>query len=425
MSERSPTFVGPVILPPLRLPGQHFAAATVFLVLGAAALVWKAPALAAGAFSDPGLIAAVHLVPLGWISTWLMGALYSFLPAALGAPVRWPRLADFAFWTWTTGVAAFVAGLAADVPGLHVWGAAALGPAILLFGVNVFAALFRAVRRDFSRWCVAGAVLSLGGAWVLGALLAVNLRSGVLGASRFTVLVVHLHVAAGGWVLLAMIAVSRRLLPMLLRSHGASEVPGKLAAALVAFATAALLLSEHLLPVDRVLEPALALLAAGATAFLVQAGLHYRQRDRHRLNPGARLAAAALGLVGLAVVAGLAALLRGGFAPRLLTVYGILLLPGGLALLAAGLHYAILPSRAASRGSEPVLSEREARPGDAPFYDRLAHGAVAAFVAGAVAMTLGAAIGSAATCAAGGSAYLVGAGIQSLQTLRVFRSPPG
>lgn len=422
MPQRAPTAVGTAILPSARILGQHFAAATAFLVLGAVALVWNAPALAAGAFSDPGLIAAVHLVTLGWISTWLMGALYRFLSAALGAPVRWLRLADFAFWTWTAGVAAFVAGLAAGLPGLYVWGGAALGPAILLFGVNVFAALLRAVRRDFTRWCVAGAVLSLAGAWVLGMLLAANLRSGVLGASRFTVLAVHFHVAAGGWALLAMIGVSQRLLPMLLRSQGASEAPGKLAAALVGVGTAALLVSEHLLPVDRVLGPALALLAAGAAVFLLQAGLHYRQRDRHWLDPGARLAAAALGLLGLAVVVGLTALLRGGFAPRLLTVYGILLLPGGLALLPAAHHFATLPSVAASRGSGPVPSEREAPRGDAPFDHRLADAAAAALVGGVLTLAAGTASGSPATCAAGATAFLVGAGIQALQTLYAFGS---
>lgn len=409
--------------PPFRLPGQHFAAALVFLVAGAAGLAWRAPALAAGAFPDRGVVAAVHLLTLGWISTSIMGALYQFLPVALGAPVRWRGLADVTFVLWTAGVTAFTLGVASGGPALNVAGAGALGLAVVLFAVNLTDTLRRAPERGLTWWCVAGAVTSLAGAWLLGALLAVNLSQGVLGGSRFTVLVVHLHVAAGGWVLLTMIGVADRLLPMFLLSHGAGDRAAKAAAALVAAGTAGLLLSEHLLPVG-ILGPALALQAAGAVAFLAQARRHYRHRRRPRLDPGMRLAAGALLLLGLAVAVGTAALLSGSPGGRLLTAYGVLLVPGGLGLFVAGHQYRIVPFLTRFHRFGPVAGERDV-PNVADLFDHRVADAAGALLWGGVALlALGVATAEAGLCRLGALAFGAGAVLQATQMLRISRRRP-
>lgn len=409
--------------PPFRLPGQHFAAALLFLVAGAAGLAWRAPALAAGAFPDRGLVAAAHLLTLGWISTSVMGALYQFLPVALGAPVRWRGLADATFVLWTAGVAAFALGVASGRPTVSLIGAGALGLAVALFAANLTDTLRRAPDRGLAWWCVAGAVTSLAGAWVLGALLAVNLSQGVLGGSRFTVLVVHLHVAAGGWVLLTMIGVADRLLPMFLLSHGAGDRAGKTAAALVAAGTAGLLLSGHLLPVE-VLSGALALQAAGAAAFLVQARRHYAARRRTRIDPGMRLVAGALVLLGAAVVVGTAALLSGAPGGRLLTVYGVLLVPGGLGLFVAGHQYRILPFLTWFHRFGPVAGERDV-PDVADLFDhRVADTAGALLWGGVALLALGVATAEEGLCRVGALAFGAGAVVQSAQMLRISRRRP-
>src|SRR3990172_6173711 len=62
-------------VPPLWLPGGHFAAAILFWLVGAAGLVLVAPDLAAGLYPLPRVLAVTHLFTLGWITTSILGAL--------------------------------------------------------------------------------------------------------------------------------------------------------------------------------------------------------------------------------------------------------------------------------------------------------------------------------------------------------------
>ena len=414
---------GAAAAPPFRLPGEHFAAALAFLVVGAGALAWRAPALAAGSFSDAGLIAALHLITLGWISTSIMGALYQFLPVALGASVRWERLAHVTYVAWTTGVGLFVVGIAGRTAGLTMAGAGLLGLAILLFGTNVAVTLGRATRRGLTWWSVAGAVVALVGAWLLGFLLAFNLSSGILGAGRLPVLAIHVHVAAGGWVLLTMVGVSHHLMPMFLLSHGAGDRAGKAAAVLIAVGTAGLLLTEHVLPPAAV-RPSLALLAAGTAAFLAQAFLHYRHRRRPAIDPGMRLAGGALVLLALALLAGAVSLGSARPDARLLTAYGVLLVPGALGLFVAGHYYKILPFLTWFHRFGPMASEREV-PRVAELFDhRLARIAGGLLVGGIGVTAAGTLSGRATVCLAGGIGFGLGALVTAGQMAAVARSRP-
>lgn len=378
------------------MTGRHFAAALLFLIAGAGGLAWRAPALAAGAFSDPGVIASVHLITLGWLSTSLMGGLYRFLPELVGAAVRWKRLADVTFALWTAGLALFAWGTATSAPRAHLAGAAGLGLAALLFGANLSATLARAPRRGTAWWCLAGATLSLVGAWVLGMLLGVNLTGGLLGASRYAVLLVHVHIAAGGWVLLTLIGASHRRMTVLLPADAAVARAGQVAAGLVAAGTGMLLLSEHLLPVG-VLRPALGVQAAGAAVFLLQGALFFLSPHRPATDPGERIVAASLGLLGLALLAGLAALLGARDGPRVLTAYGLLLVPGGLSLFVAGGYCLAVPSPAGGRAPGTLLT------------------------GGVLALAAGALLGREALCLAGGIGLATGALTLGLQTVGVTR----
>lgn len=423
VAARGSSAEGTAAAPPFLLPGEHFAAALFFLVAGAIGLVWKAPALAAGGFTEPGVAGVTHLFTLGWITTSIFGALYQFLPVALGAPVRWEGLAHLTFWGWVAGVLAFAGALIVDVPGALVPGAGLLGAAILAFAVNLGATLPRAPRRGLTWWCVLGAALFLLGGWLLGFLLAVNLGTGILGATRFTVLVVHLHIAAGGWVLLTMIGVSHHLLPMFLLSHGASRRAGVVAAALVAAGATGFLLSEHLFPVG-VLRPAGLLMAGGAVAFLVQAGLHYAKRRRPSVDPGMRLAAGALGLLAVAVVLGVVSLVAGVGGPRLATAYGVALVPGGLGLFVAGHYYKILPFLTWFHRFGPVAAERDV-PAVAELFDpRPARAAGVLMVSGVLATVLGIGLGQPLTTRLATVAFAAGAILEAGQMAAVVRRGP-
>lgn len=328
--------------PAFRLPVQHFLAGLAFLLAGAFGLVVVAPDLSAGSFSHPRVVAVAHLFTLGWITTSIQGALYQFLPVALGQPIRWRRLADVSFALYTPGLALFIASLAVGSHTPMLVGVGLFASGLLVFLANLAATLKRCRERNLTWWALVGASVFLLATTVLGASLAGNLRWGYLGSERFLAIGVHLHVAVAGWVMLVVIGVAHRLLPMFLLSHGASERPGRLALGLTAGGTASLLAFHHwLVPVVK--WSIAAMLAAGLVAFVVQARLFFRHRKRPVIDPGLRLAALAMG--GFALALGVAPLVVawGVSAPRLATGYVILLIVAGLSLFVAGHFYKILP----------------------------------------------------------------------------------
>src|SRR5689334_13772770 len=92
---------GGLMAPPtgsIRLAGEHFAAATCYLAVGAIGLVWIAPELAIGAYPSPHVAGVTHCFTLGWLTMTIFGALCQFLPVALGVPLRSVHLAHMSFW---------------------------------------------------------------------------------------------------------------------------------------------------------------------------------------------------------------------------------------------------------------------------------------------------------------------------------------
>ena len=325
--------------PPLRLPAEHFAAALVFLVLGAIGLVAIAPELAVGAFFGPHVIATVHLFTLGWIALSIFGALCQFLPVAIGLPLRWRRLVDVTFALQVAGLAGFVDGLLYGHAFVLDAAAGALSSAFALFAVNLGVTLATVKERTLTWWALAGATLFLVVTPVYGSLLELDLRDGRFGAHRFHVVALHAHIAIVGIALLVIVGVAHRLIPMFLLSHGAGDRAARVSVALL-FSGAVLLA----VPAARdVLDPvAGALVAGGILAFAVQAAAFFRHRTRRALDPGMRLAAAGiLGLLGAAIV-GPIALARGMGDLHLLVMYFVVLL-GAITVFIAGHYYKIVP----------------------------------------------------------------------------------
>lgn len=408
--------------PPFRLPGQHFAAALGFLALGAAGLFVAAPAAADGGFAALPVVGVVHLFTLGWITTSIMGALYQLLPVALGAPIRSETLGHAAFWLYVPGVLLLVGGLVLGRTLASVAGAAAVGTGLLVFLGNLAATLPSARKRDLTWWCLAGAGLFLLTSLVLGVLLAANLRWGVLGG-RFLVVGLHMHIAAAGWVLMTMIGVSDRLMPMFLLSHGAPELPGRLAAGLVAGGVILLAVIHHMVPLSW-LPVAGLLLAAGAAAFLAQAVLHYRASRKPDLDPGMRLVAVSLVLLGAAVAMGPPAMVRGTADPRLAAAYTAVLVLGGLGLFVAGHYYRILPFLVWYHRFGPVAAERDVPRVTELFEHHLAAAATALLGLGAAGITAAIWAGTAAAARGGALLFAAGVAVLILQMWRVARRRP-
>lgn len=410
------------LAPPLRLPGSHFALALAFWLAGSVGLVLVAPDLAGGRFTAPRVAAVTHLFTLGWVTTSILGALYQFLPVALGTPIRWQRLAWVTLVLYAPGLPLFLFGLVRVRLDLMLPGAVAFGTGLLLFTVNLAATLWRAPERTLTWWALVGANASLASTVVLGVSLAGNLRWGYLGADRFLALGVHLHVAIAGWVLLTIAGVAHRLLPMFLLSHGASERPGKAAVALLAGGVAALLALHHALT-PFITWAIGAVLAAGTFCLVAQAGLHFHHRRRPALDPGMKLAAAGLGMLVLATALAPFFLVAGTSSPGLATGY-VTAAIGAIALFVAGHYYRIVPFLVWFHRFGPLVGTREV-PRVADLYrPRPASAAMMMLSGGTVLLTLAPLLGMVAIATAGATLFLGGALIVVTQMIAISTRRP-
>lgn len=406
--------------PPFALPGSHFAAGLVFLVLGMGGLVWVAPELALGWYPSARVVAVTHLFTLGWITVSIWGALYQFLPVALAGPIRWERLAWVTLGLFVPGLLSFVGGLAVGSAPPMLGGAALFGVAVLLFLVNLGATLIRSDRRDLTWWSLAAAGLFLWVTLVLGWALAANLRWGFLGVARWTALGVHLHVGLAGWIFMVVIGVAHRLLPMFLLSLGASERWGPMAAGLVAGGVGWMVVFHHGPPLLSRWIPAV-LLVAGVAAFLAQARSYFAHRVKPRLDPGLRLAGGALGLLAVGLVLGVV-WVTGGSA-RAATAY-VAAVVAGLTLFVAAHYYKIVPFLVWFHRFGPLVTERSVPKVSELYSARVAGtgaGLMAAGLAGLVMATLAGA-GGWGRAAAG--VALAGALVQSAQMWTLGRRRP-
>jgi hypothetical protein len=407
--------------PPFILPGEHFGAALLFLVFGSVGVVLVSGDLAAGAYLSPRVAAVTHLFTLGWITTSIMGALYQFLPVALGEPIRSLRIAHVSFALYVPGLAGFVSGLLLVKPAAMVAGAATFGTGILLFVGNLAATLHASKRRDVTWWALACASFYLVVTLVLGLALAGNLRWGFLGASRVSAMGVHLHVAIAGWVVLVMIGVGHRLLPMFLLSHGANDRFAKAAVTLVASGSGVLAFLHHAPRLVSHWLPAV-LIAGGCGAFLLQARSFYARRHRRALDPGMRLAAAALSLLGVGLVLSAPVVLSLSSA-RTATAYVLAVLLA-ISLFVAAHYYKIVPFLVWYHRFGP-LAGRQPVPRVGELYSaRIATIAVGALAIGAAGLILAVAIGQ--PLVAPGAALVLTGGvmIEGVQMLKLWRTRP-
>lgn len=407
--------------PPLSLPGSHFAAALAFLLLGAAGVAVVAPDLAAGSFLAPRVTGVTHLFTLGWITTSIMGALYQLLPVALDQAIRWPRVARATLALHVPGLLAFVAGLVEQRPALTAAGASLLATGLLAFAANLGATLARAPRRDMTWWALALAAFFLFLTVVVGWALAANLRWPYMGALRVAALATHIHIALVGWVLLVMVGVAQRLLPMFLLSHGADERMGKWAVGLLGSGTF-LLFALHHAPGSWARRLPAGLILLGALAFLAQARAFYRTRHRPVVDPGMRLAAAGLAVLGAAAALG-GFLTVTGFAPRLATAY-VAALVLGITLFVAAHYYKIVPFLIWLHRFGPVAGRRNV-PKVAGLYSAAwAKGAGALLSGGVATVVLAVLAGSAPAARLGGVALLAGALVEAAQMAGISRRRP-
>ncbi|HEX6560364.1 MAG TPA: hypothetical protein VF021_12900 [Longimicrobiales bacterium] len=404
---------------PFWLPASHFTAGLLFFVSAAVLLPFVASDMVSGRFLLPRIVALVHLITLGWLSVSIMGALCQLFPVALSTPLRWPKLSAITLALFAPGLLLFVIGMLLTRSGLIVAGAALFGAALLLFIVNAYGTLLRAPRRELTWWTLALGFFFLLATVAFGGSLAGNYRWSYLGDRRLAALALHMHVAMGGWVLLIVMAVGRRLLPMFLLSHRAHEAPVKVA--ITSMSAGALLLTLlHGFMTRSVFVVATLLMGVAVVALITQVALYVRARHRPQLDAGLRLVVAAGVLMLIAVGLGLAVLLTR--APlQLVSAYGIAAV-GSLTLFVAGHYYKILPFLVWNHRFAPLVGKRPL-PRIVELYNaRVAGLAALGLAAGLYGLVIAALFDAPVPATVAAIAFTLGAVTEAGQLLRLLRT---
>jgi len=402
----------------MRLAGEHFAAAILYLLAGAVGLVWIAPDLAMGAYASPHVAGITHLFTLGWLTTTIFGALYQLLPVALAAPVRSTRLGHASFWTFAPGAGLFACGVAENSTMLYHAGVCLVAAGIVLALVNIGSSLPRSRSRDVTWAAVSIALAFLASTLVLGVILLHNIHTGFIAAARVRVLAIHLHVAVVGWALIMMVGVSHRLLPMFLLAHGAYKRWTRRSLASLGAGVLTLgvgLATDHV----GIAWAGVAALEAGVACFLWQAFSFYRVRVRKKIDVGMRFAAMALAFLTTASVLGPFVLARGAGHARLATAYVAVGLLGGIVLYVTGFFYKIVPLLAWTAHYRGRMGKERVPTVAEMFSARVAHVQLAAMALGVALLAGGIGAGSSIVTRAGAVLFACGVALFASQIARV------
>lgn len=367
--------VDPPSLPPRLLPVLYFSLAHVALLLAFTAIAAD-PRAVAGFFYHSRMLAIVHLVTLGWITSSILGALYLVGPIAFRVTLR-ANWVDYAAFTL---VAIGLAGM-----GTHFWIAEVLGMAwstpmvasgILLAGARILPALSagRAPRAVVAH--VALAFTNIAGASLFGVLIAFDKIDHFLPGYVLANVFAHAHLAAVGWASMMVVGVAYRLLPMVLPAAMPAGPRLWLTAALLQTGVTGLFVS--LLMRSDWSWAWGAVIVAGFGAFLTQVVWmlrHPRPRPPAIRSPDPAVLHAAAAFVSLVVACGLGLWLAAAqmteHTLRIAMAYGVVGLVGFLGQMVVAMEGRLLPlfawywASARAGGTRPVVSPHDMpwRPG--------------------------------------------------------------
>ncbi|NIM00502.1 MAG: hypothetical protein GTN89_06440 [Acidobacteria bacterium] len=173
------------------------------------------PSLIAGFFYHPKMIAVVHALTVGWISSSLIGVLYLAV-GRLG--FRATRLDGWLFVAWATGAGGLASHFWIEEVSGMVWSAGLLAIAILVIAARFGMALAATDVSAALKFPLNLAWLNLLATAFVGFLIGVNKTETILPGYSLHNVFAHAHLAALGWAFLTVIALAHLFL--LLHAHG-------------------------------------------------------------------------------------------------------------------------------------------------------------------------------------------------------------
>ena len=273
---------GSRLIPATGLPLLYFAFAHVCLALAFAALV-VSPGLPAGFFHHPRMVALVHLVTLGWITSSILGAFYIVGPLALRMPLPAGTLDRLAFAAYAGGVAGMVSHFWIGEYSGMAWSAGLVIAAVLRVAMRAWTGMVAAPVPWPVKLHVSLAFVNMLGAGVFGIVLGLNRIFGWFAWSPMSAAFAHAHLAAIGWAVMMVVGLSYRLIPMIVPAAMPTRTSMALSAVLLE--AGILVLAIGLVRNSAATLPGAILILAGLGSFLA----HVRDIVKRKLPPPAAL----------------------------------------------------------------------------------------------------------------------------------------
>jgi hypothetical protein len=344
------------LLPAAGLPLLYFAFAHACLALAFGILLVQ-PGLPGTFFHHPRMVAVVHLVTLGWISSSILGAFYIVAPLALRMPLRPARGDRVAFASFAAGVSGMVAHFWIGEYRGMLWSVPLVLGAVLHVAVRALAGLRGAAVPWPVKLHVALAFVNMIAASLLGLVVGINRVSGWLPWPPMASAFAHAHLAAIGWAMMMVVGLSYRLLPMIVPA--AMPTGAAMARSAVLIETGLVVLVVALIGQSRWTTAGAILIVLGLASFVRE----IRGIVTRRMPPPAALprpdwatwqTQAAFAWLLLASVLGV--ILSTGVSPGWLVplgwIYAIAGLVGFLAQVVVGIQGRLLPLHGWYRGFE-------------------------------------------------------------------------
>ena len=411
------------LLPAAGIPLLYFGFAHLCLALALAVLLAR-PDLPGGFFHHPRMIAVVHLVTLGWITSSILGAFYIVGPLALRLPLRpgWrDRLALGSFAAGVTGVVC------------HFWigeySGMALSAVLVAAGVlQVAVRAWRGLPASPVPWPVklhvALAFANIMLASVFGMIIGLNRIYGWFAWSPMSAAFAHAHLAAVGWPVMMVIGLAYRLVPMIVPAQMPNRSSLALSAVLLEIGTIALAIA--LLARSNWTTLAAAIVIAGIASFVREV----RQIVGRKLPAPPALPRPdwstwqthiAFGWLVAAAVTGLLLTLplSPGWTISLGWIYGTAGLIGFLAQIVVGIQGRLLPLYGWYRMMESHQMQAPDRSVHKLASHGLAKGILLTWTVGVPLLALGLTFGSRATLAVGCAILLAGVVLNAVQLVTI------
>ncbi len=200
--------------PPFDVPARFIALGGTALLSGCVLIaVWADRLVAPGGWLTPEALGITHILALGFLTAVMVGVLYQMLPVILGAQPAAARGARLVWWCFVVSTAAFAATLISGQDSLAPVGGIALTLVIAAITAHAVSVMRRATRWSVVAVYLAVAVGCLDAVAVMGAVLAVSLRTGML-ADPLALLGPKVLLAVGGWLGLVLVGVSYQVVPL-------------------------------------------------------------------------------------------------------------------------------------------------------------------------------------------------------------------